>query len=54
MTDKQILTTAQAVLDAIKPRWRQIDKANKAALLKEVKAAIKASMPKDEADEVQS
>lgn len=54
MTDKQIKDMAEAALDVAKPRWREIAKSNKAALLKDVKAAIKAVMPKDEADEVQS
>jgi hypothetical protein len=53
MTDAQIKTAAEAVLDIIKPRWRDIDRKIKAALLRDVKSAIKAAMPAEEkADEV--
>lgn len=54
MDDKQILTAAEAALDVIKPRWREIAKSNKSDLLREVKAAIKIATVEDEADEVQS
>ena len=53
MTDKQILRAAEAALDVIKPRWRDLAKSNKAAFLRDVKAAIKATLPaEDNADEV--
>lgn len=53
MTDKQILMAAEAALDIIKPRWRELAKINKTGLLRDVKAAIKATLPVEEkADEV--
>ena len=53
MTDAQIKAAAEAVLDMIKPRWRDTERKIKAALLRDVKAAIKAAMPAEEkADEV--
>ena len=53
MTDAQIKAAAEAVLDIIKPRWRDIERKIKSVLLRDVKAAIKAAMPaEDKADEV--
>jgi hypothetical protein len=53
MTDAQIKAAAEAVLDMIKPRWRDTERKIKSALLRDVKAAIKAAIPAEEkADEV--
>jgi hypothetical protein len=48
MTDAQIKAAAEAVLDMIKPRWRDTERKIKAALLRDVTAAIRAAMPAEE------
>ena len=53
MTDTEIKAIAEAALDAAKPKWRGIERKIKAALLRDVRAAIKGAMPAEEkADEV--
>jgi hypothetical protein len=53
MTDTEIKAMAEAALDTAKPKWRGIERKIKAALLRDVKAAIKGAIPAEEkADEV--
>ena len=54
MTYAALKAMAEAALDVAKPRWRVIVRKAKAALVRDVKAAIKAATVKDEGDEVQS
>ena len=54
MTNAALKAMAEAALDVAKPRWRDIERKAKAALVRDVKAAIKAATVKGEVDEVQS
>jgi hypothetical protein len=53
MTEANIKAMAEAALDVAKPRWRDIERAKKTALLRAVEKAMKATLPVgEEADEV--
>jgi len=53
MTEANIKAMAEAALDVAKPRWRDIERAKKTALLRAVGKAMKATMlSKEDADEV--
>ena len=41
MTNEALKAMAEAALDVAKPRWREIERKAKAALVRDVKAAIK-------------
>ncbi len=53
MTEVNIKAMAEAALDVAKPRWRDIERAKRSALLRAVEKAMKATMPEeDNGDEV--
>ena len=53
MTEVNIKAMAEVALDVAKPRWRDIERAKKSALLDAVEKAMKATLPvEEEADEV--